>query len=129
MKLFGFNITRNKIESETYQSYSTPFKPVGDANLSLPYVKSWNATEPVRFGKDNLYPQLLNQLYFTSPLHSAIINFKVNATVGGGYELDKTSKTTHEEIEIIAFEKKVNLPKLLKRILLDRIVHNRIYCV
>jgi len=40
--------------------------------------------EVVSWGKDNLIPQWLNYLYYTSAVHQGIINGKVNFVVGGG---------------------------------------------
>lgn len=40
--------------------------------------------ELVWWGKDNLIPQWLNYLYYTSAVHQGIINGKVNFVVGGG---------------------------------------------
>ena len=79
---------QQKIEvSEGYQSFSTPFGKIGNANLSLPYVNGrYQVSGYIPFGQDNLFPETLNQLYFTSPLHGAIVDFKVNATIGAGYQ-------------------------------------------
>ena len=38
----------------------------------------------IYWGKDNLLPQWLNYLYYTSAVHQGIINGKVNFVVGGG---------------------------------------------
>ena len=63
---------------EGYQSFSTPFLPVGKGDLSLPYVNGRYSTNMwVRFGNDNLFPELLNQMYFSSPLHGAICDYKI----------------------------------------------------
>ena len=129
MKLFGFNITRDKIESENFQAFSSPFQKVGDGNLSLPVVKSYVKNQYVPFGSDNLFPQLLNQLYYTSPLHGAIVDFKVNAILGGGYELQKRHLSTKEELEVKRFEMLVKLPQFTKMLLQELIVHNRIYII
>ena len=65
--------------TEGYQSFSTPFGRVGDANLSLPYVNGrFQIAGYIPFGQDNMFPELLNQLYYTSPLHGAIVDFKTN---------------------------------------------------
>lgn len=129
MKLFGFNITRDKVQGENFQAFSSPFKKVGDANLSLPVVKSYVKNQYVPFGNNNDFPQLLDQLYFTSPLHSAIIDFKVNAVLGGGYELEKKALTPKEEVNLIAFERKHKLPLLTKQLLQELIAHNRLYVI
>ena len=129
MKLFGFNITRNKMESETFQTFNTPFQNVGDANLSLPVIKSYVKNQYVPFGNNNDFPQLLNQLYYTSPLHGAIVDFKTNATIGGGYEIDKKALDTKGELEFKMFERRVKLSKFIKTTLQDLILHDRVYIV
>ena len=129
MKLFGFNISRDKIESENFQAFSSPFQKVGDGNLSLPTVKSYVKNQYVPFGNDNLYSNLLNQLYFTSPLHSAIVDFKVNAVLGGGYELKKQHLDAKALVDVIAFERRVKLPQFIKQLLQELIIHNRLYLI
>lgn len=48
------------------------------------FVELDNQQEVVWWGKDNLIPQWLNYLYYTSAVHQGIINGKVNFVVGGG---------------------------------------------
>jgi hypothetical protein len=131
MKFFGLNIGKEKgLEvKEGYQSFSTPFMNVGEGNLSLPYVNARQQVNGyIRFGVDNLYPQLINQLYYTSPLHSAIVDFKVNATIGGGYELkvDKTASAM-EKVGVYSFEKRIKLDRVLEALTKDDVMHNRVY--
>lgn len=135
MKLFGFNIGKSTsvemTETSSYQSFSTPFLKVKGGNLSLPYVNARQQTNGyIRFGDDNLYPQLINQLYFTSPLHSSIIDFKTNAIIGGGYEIkiDEDAKAV-DKVEIYAIEKRLNLKKTLNHITKDVLLHNRKYFI
>jgi len=132
MKFLGFNIGKSEsvtVESNNYQSFSSPFMKVGEGNLSLPYVNARQQVSGyIRFGADNFYPQLINQLYYTSPLHGAIVDFKTNATIGGGYEIKTDSSVTAiEKMEVYAFEKKVDLEQLLDKITKDDILHNRVY--
>ena len=130
MKLFGFNITKDTpIESETFQAFSTPFRPVGDANLSLPKIDGQytQAGGYVPFGQDNMFPQLLNQLYYTSPLHGAIIDWKTNAVLGGGYELEMDRLTTKQKVDVIALMKSLGDRHIVKSVLKDIQIHNRVY--
>jgi len=114
---------------EGYQSFSTPFLPVGKGDLSLPYVNGRYATNMwVRFGNDNLYPQLLNQMYFSSPLHGAIVDYKTNAVIGGGFALATDKLTTPEKLELYMFERKIKIKQTVKAVTRQLIVHNRIYC-
>jgi hypothetical protein len=113
---------------EGYQSFSTPFLPVGRGNLTLPYVNGRYSTNMwVRFGTDNLYPQMLNQMYYSSPLHGAIVDFKTNAVIGGGFNLTTDKLTPQEKLEMFTFEKKANLKHTVKAVTKQLIIHNRVY--
>ena len=113
---------------EGYQSFSTPFLNIGAGNLSLPYVNGRHQTSGwIPFGDSNLFPSVLNQLVYSSPLHGSIVDYKTNAVVGGGIEL-KTSTTTHQELlELYTFEKKSRLKKTVRITTEQLIVHNRVY--
>jgi hypothetical protein len=113
---------------EGYQSFSTPFLPVGRGNLTLPYVNGRYSTNMwVRFGTDNLYPQMLNQMYYSSPLHGAIVDYKTNAVIGGGFNLTTDKLTPQEKLEMFTFEKKANLKHTVKAVTKQLIIHNRVY--
>jgi hypothetical protein len=113
---------------EGYQSFSTPFLPVGRGNLTLPVVDPrYNANMWQYFGVDNLYPELLNQMYFSSPLHGAIVDFKTNAVIGGGFNLTTDKLTPQEKLEMFTFEKKANLKHTVKAVTKQLILHNRVY--
>lgn len=133
MKIFGFEIRKKEsvqvVEGNNYQAFSTPFLKVGEGNLSLPYVNPRQQVNGyIRFGSDNLYPQLLNQMYFTSPLHGAIVDYKTNAAVGGGFELTiSKDATAMEKVDVYTFDKRVNLKKMIPVVTKDVIIHNRVY--
>ena len=113
---------------EGYQSFSTPFGNVGSNNLSLPYVNGRHQIAGyIPFGTNNLFPELLNQLYYTSPLHGAIVDFKTNAIVGGGYTLETAKMTSDDKLKLYTFEKKMKLNKTSKAIAQQLIVHHRVY--
>jgi len=113
---------------EGYQSFSTPFGNVGGANLSLPYVNGRHQIAGyIPFGNNNLSPELLNQLYYTSPLHGAIVDFKTNAVVGGGYTLETAKMSNEDKLKLYTFEKKMKLNKTSKAIAQQLIVHHRVY--
>jgi hypothetical protein len=129
-----FNLRRSEpvqvVEVGGYQSFSTPFLKVPTTNLSLPYVDDrFQARGYVPFGEDNLYPQYLNQMYYTSPLHSAIVNYKVNAVCGGGYELLVDALTAKDKVDSYAAEKRIGIRKNIKPVLMDLIVHGRVYFI
>lgn len=108
--------------------FNTPFGQIGGANLSLPYVREYAQSETyIKFGLDNLFPQLLNQLVYTSPLHSGIIQFKANSTIGGGYTLESfNDKSAKQKVDEYTFERVNNIPKLIRELTKDLIVHSRI---
>jgi hypothetical protein len=129
-----FNLRKSEpvqvVEVGGYQSFSTPFLKVPTTNLSLPFVDDrFQARGYVPFGEDNLYPQYLNQMYYTSPLHSAIVNYKVNAVCGGGYELLVDGLTAMDKVDSYAAEKKIGIRRNMKPVLLDLIVHGRVYFI
>ena len=117
-----------EIISSNYDAFSTPFLKVGGANLSLPYVNGrYTTSNWIPFGQDNMYPQLLNQMVFSSPLHGSIVDYKTNAVIGGGFELKTTSATSKDLLELYTFEKKIKLKKTARIITEQLVVHNRVY--
>ena len=54
--------------------------------VEVPEFLENDSQDLVWWGKDNLIPQWLNYLYYTSAVHQGIINGKVNFVVGGGLE-------------------------------------------
>lgn len=129
-----YDIFRAKKESSievvttTYDAYSTPFMKVGGANLSLPYVNGRHTISGwIPFGQDNLYPQLLNQMVFSSPLHGSIVDYKTNAVIGGGFEINTKDATPKDLLDLYTFEKKINIKKTAKITTEQLIVHNRVY--
>jgi hypothetical protein len=113
---------------EGYQSFSTPFLKIGSGNLSLPYVNGRHQTSGwIPFGDSNLFPSVLNQLVYSSPLHGSIVDYKTNAVIGGGIELNTTTTTPQELLELYTFEKKSRLKKTVRITTEQLIVHNRVY--
>ena len=113
---------------EGYQSFSTPFLKVGGANLTLPYVNGRNQTNGyIPFGQDNLFPELLNQIYYSSPLHGSIVGYKVNAAVGGGFNIVADRLTLEDKLELYTLERKLNIKKVVPAVTQQLILHNRVY--
>ena len=113
---------------EGYQSFSTPFGKIGGGNLTLPYINGrYQVAGYVPFGQDNLFPETLNQLYYMSPLHGAIVDFKVNAAIGAGYELKTDKLTPDEKLALYTFEKKMKLSKSVKAVTKQLVMHHRVY--
>lgn len=113
---------------EGYQSFSTPFAKIGGANLALPYVNGrYQVAGYIPFGQDNLYPEILNQMYYSSPLHGAIVDYKVNAVIGGGFSIITDKLTNEEKLELYSFEKKIKLKKIASIVTKQLVIHNRVY--
>jgi hypothetical protein len=116
-----------------YFAFSTPFVKIGKGDLSKPYVDvNWTGLRGfVRFGSDNLFPQIVNQMYYTSPLNGSIIEYKKNAVIGGGYTIEETNNAK-DKVELYTFIKKNKFNKEVKSFTRDLIMHNRIaayiYC-
>lgn len=104
--------------------FTSPFGQIGDGNLSLPYINSnykfGNGYVP--FGADNLYPNLLRQLYHTSPLHASIMNYINNATVGGGFEILNGNESAQGKIKQYKFENSIQIKKFVKNITTDALM-------
>ena len=135
MKIFGINIGGKQTLAATpkstmgAQAFSTPFLTVGEGNLALPYVdRYYTVNNIIRFGSDNLYPQLLNQMYYTSPIHGTAIDFITNAIIGGGYYWKDEKLPAADRVDLMAFEKANRLSKLAKTLTRDWIMHRRV-CV
>lgn len=127
-KFLGEKPTEKTQVVEGYQSFSTPFQNVGNANLSLPYVNGrYQQNGYIPFGQDNYFPELLNQIYYTSPLHGAIVDFKTNAVVGGGYTLETQQMSNEDKLNLYTFERKIKLGKIDNAIAQQLIVHHRVY--
>jgi hypothetical protein len=98
-------------------------------DLSQPFVDDYYSRgfNFVFFGEDNLYPQILNQLYISSPMHQACCNFKKYSLVGNGYEWEGyDALAVAEKIKIKQFESMSGLPKGAAKIALNWIKHGRV---
>jgi hypothetical protein len=109
-----------------HQQFGSPLVKIGKNDITKPYIDSSYVGKDtyVRFGIDNNYPQLIDQMYYQSPLHSAIINFQINASIGGGWEIlgEKDGKAKVDEY---VFTKKHKIDKILRAIALDLKMHRR----
>jgi hypothetical protein len=103
------------------QNFSTPFLNIGKGDLTKPFISSnyVGSGGYVRFGEDNMFPQIINQMYYTSPLLGGIIQFKTSAVCGGGFEIQNTPDNLKSKIELKAFIKKNKLKKLVPTITRD----------
>jgi hypothetical protein len=127
MAIFNFNRKPQNVTMETrQQEFSTPFMKVGKGNIALPYISNYQSRGgAILFGSDNLFPQLLNQMYYTSPIHGAIIDFTVNAIMGGG--LKDPVSDGRELVEFKTFLRKNRVEKQLRLITRDWKLHARVH--
>jgi hypothetical protein len=98
-------------------------------DLSKPFIDDYNVRSLrfIEFGENNLYPQILNQLYVSSPMHQACCNFKKYALCGDGYEwVGYEDLPMSEKIRIQQFEIMSGIKKGIGKIALDWIKHGRI---
>ena len=127
MSLFNKKEQLQTVRTEP-QSYSTPFMRIGKGNLSLPYIQNFRGVGVAYFGQDNLFPQLLNQMYFTSPIHAAIIDFTCNAVLGGGVSM-LNDGTMSQQIDHKVFMSRHNIQKLARQITQDFKRHSRVHLI
>lgn len=107
--------------------FSTPFLKIGKGNLGTPFISPYYTVSGVtQFGENNLFPQILDQMYYTSSIHSACIEFITNAAVGGGYEYGQELVNGIDKVNIYTFEKLNRFKRLVRDITKDFIIHKRI---
>lgn len=112
-----------------YLTFSSPFQKIGHENLSLPYINDQltGMSGWVRFGRENDFPQKVNQMYYTSPINGAIIDFKTNATVGGGYTVKPLTDSFADKAKALVFDRRFNISRLIKPLTRDLIMHSCAY--
>ena len=133
MRIFGKKSTPSE-ESKggdiRHQAYGSALHKIGNGDLTKPYINSNSVGSAmyIRFGYDNMFPQLIDQMYYQSPLHSSIIDFQINASIGGSFEIHSSKvKTGSDKVDELTFLKKIKAPKLLRGIALDLKMHRRIH--
>ena len=110
-------------------AFSTPFLKIGEGNLGAPFVSPWYTVSGiVQFGSNNLYPQVLDQMYYTSAIHGACIDFIANTAVGGGYTYGIEATTGADKVNMYTFEKTNKFKKAVRDLAKDFIIHRRV-CV
>jgi hypothetical protein len=113
---------------ESYQSFDMLFG-TSKYNKSLP--RELINSRYVWFGDDNLYPNRLNDLYESSPLHSAIIDFKKLMVCGQGYTLDDSGLNGFEKVALANIKNEISdeesLKSFIENITQDLLIHATIY--
>lgn len=135
MQLFGFNTTKKQevtqsqpIVNDYEKFWATQTSPRNLLNYDYnnPLVTEVYNSDYVYFGDDNIYPNILNELFYSSPFHSSIINFKVLNVIGGGYDvipdigIDMQAMISIKQMEIIFNE------SFLNQMAYDFNIHNRL---
>lgn len=118
-------VEQPKVENKEIECFRTINTEGMD--LSQPFVDDYqNRTGGVWFGENNLYPQILNQLYISSPMHQSCCNFKKYSVIGNGYEWDGyDSLDVPTKIAIKQFESMSKFKATSKTITLNYIKHGR----
>ena len=140
MKLFGFEFSKGEpvpntgmIEGDAH-AFNWHRRGLGtnDNSTGLTSFHEQKTGRWIMFGKDNRFPNYLNDLVNSSGLHGAIVNFKKTLISGAGYEV--TSATTLDvakELLVKQFTMRPNsyqsLEELIDAITIDYIVHGTVY--
>lgn len=111
MKIFGFNFGKDKpsiehIEQEltkTVKSMSNNFTVISMSAPELPDTKMSKKGDWIEFGKDNLYPEKLLELFYSSATHNAILDNKSKMIAGNGVSITPTSEDPKTNVLIEKF--------------------------
>lgn len=116
-------------ETESYVSFASEFYRIGKENISLPRVddKRHGASGMVYFGVNNMFPNNVDQMVYSSPINGAIINFKTNATIGGGYSIEPHTTETRERIRAKVAETTIQIKKQMKYVARELVTHDCVY--
>jgi len=127
MKILGINFSRSGVVRTEQQAFSTPFGTIGDGNLALPFIQSQvHKAGVIYFGAENLFPSILNQMYYTSPIHGAIIDFTVNAVIGGGFSAENL-KDGKAKVDFEVWSRINKVGKHLEIVSRDYKLHARVH--
>lgn len=131
MKLFTESKDSSSQKGDVkHQAYGSPLVDLGEGDFTKPYINSSSVGSStfIRFGRDNRFPQLIDQMYYHSPLHASIVDFQINAAIGGGFDIKTAVKKTGEErVAELTFLKKIKAPKMVRSIALDLKMHKRFH--
>jgi hypothetical protein len=133
MKILGIEFGKAKKAEPVTQVVTSPsinqkfHSLMGNSvGIAEPYQSTRrNGSSGYYLGEDNLYPQLLNRLYMSAPLHSACINFKSLMTSGNGYTADEAALMANEKISWKQLD--IFFKKNLNEMTTDHFLHNRVY--
>lgn len=124
-------LTKVKSELSSFENKKTNLLrsiKTDSMDLSAPFIDDQftKGVNWVYFGETNLYPQILNELYLSSPMHSACVDFKTWSVVGDGYEWKGYDKLkTTDKISIKHFERHNKFKPSVKKLTKDWVKHGR----
>lgn len=127
-KILGF--FKDK-EVNSYQTADFFRKNDNSSNLNS-YLETNQKAKYVWFGNNNQYPNYLNDLYNSSGLHSAIVDFKKNLISGAGFTIEgQDFLEAMKKVELQQFLSFIDgtnsLEYLLGELTLDYVLHGTIY--
>jgi hypothetical protein len=136
MKIFGFNFNKKEQpviqqSNENYERFSLMRNTItGNGKINydynIPLITEVYNTQYIYFGDDNMYPNILNELYYSSPFHSSIINFKQLNLVGSGYEVISPNNLTEQQKIDINQMKFIFNENFINQMGMDFLIHGRL---
>lgn len=96
------------------------------SDLSKPIITERLGQGYVPFGKDNLYPYVLLDMYNSSPFHAAICEFKANMLFKAGLTFDIKTDSSMEDLALNNLKRTLNRD-FLYSMALEYILHQRIH--
>jgi len=125
-----FKYSKDKnVKSEDFSFWNTGNDNSVDLNS---YLERYNTSNYIWFGDTNQYPNYLNNLYNSSGLHSAIIDFEQNFITGSGYTIEgEDSLTPMEKVDLTQFlnffDGTNDLEFVIEEVVKDYLLHGTIY--
>ena len=133
MKIFGFNInnkpkevTKTPDNHQQQMSFGLLANNKVNYDYNQPLITEVYNTEYIYFGDDNAYPNILNELYYASPFHSSIINFKQLNLVGAGYDITYNLGITEKQKIDANQMKYIFNDNFINQMGMDFLIHGRI---
>jgi hypothetical protein len=130
MNLFNFKTKKQEPVAESKTDLMTFNRPTEWGNdwkydYSKPFVNTRASGQFIPFGIDNAYPNILLEMYYSSPFHSAIVDFKNNALTANGYVMTNTNTSVEGKILYERVMNQINEDWIWK-FTLEYLIHNRI---
>ncbi len=140
MKLFGFEFgkqepkTTSDLREDNVHAFHWHRRGLGtnDNSNGLTSFHEQKSGKWIMFGRDNRFPNYLNDLVNSSGLHGAIVNFKKTMISGAGYEVKSiVPLDAVKEVQVKQFTMRPNsyqtLEELMDGLTVDYIVHGTVY--